>query len=108
MSYIILALRDEEFPPVVFWADEHPGPVTSESCEEVSNYIVRAWQSSDLHRNLEPGRVINFIALPADGFPFAIPTKFLIQSSVSIIPPTCPDVEEEKPRNIGFARPMVV
>jgi hypothetical protein len=105
MSHIILALRDEEFPPVVFWVDEHPGPVTPESCEEVSVYVAQAWQNSNLHCNLEPGRVINFIVLPADGFPFAIPTKFLIHSKVPIIPPACPDVEEEQPRSIGFTRP---
>jgi hypothetical protein len=106
MSHIVLALRDEEFPPVVFWADEHPGPVTPESCEKITVYITRIWQSSALHRDLEPGRVINFVVLPGDGFPFAIPTKFLIHSNVSIIPPACPDVEEEQPRSIGFARPV--
>ena len=105
MSHIIIALRKEyDMPPIVYWSETDPGLCTTEACEDVSDYINQAWQKSPRHEGNAPAEIINFIVLPAQGFPYAIPTKFLIKNNAPIIPLSCPDVEEEKPRSIGFAR----
>ena len=86
MSYIDIALR-EEAPPVVFCSKNSLGTCTPETCQEISDYIPQAWQSSSLHKDLEPGKVINFIAFPADGFPYAIPAQFLVKNDAPVILP---------------------